>query len=217
MRRPGTSPTVGLLAALVAGFLLQHVVAAVFGVATERAAFVLSAPIGTDPWTVVTSVFAHAGPSHLIANAVALLVVGFLVERATTPGRYVAFFVLTGAVAGIAEVAVSEALTGLLATLGTIPLVGAVFPPPPGGVSVLGASGAVFGLLGYLLASNPLAERVVAGIDLSGRAQLLLFAGIAALLTIATAGPRVALIAHFTGLLVGLLAGRAHLLRPDAA
>jgi hypothetical protein len=36
---------------------------------------------------------------------------------------------------------------------------------------------------------------------------------VAAVLTAATAGPGLALVAHFTGLLLGLLAGRRRLLR----
>lgn len=216
MRRPASSPTLLVLAALVAVFACQQVVALVAGAGTADALFVLSAPLWRRPWTVVTSVFAHAGPWHLLGNAVALLVVGFPVERSTTRDRYLTFFVLVGVVAGVAEIAVNRTFGGLLATLGAVPLVGGLFPSPVGPVGVLGASGAILGLLGYLLASNPVAERVVGGVDLTPRAQLLLFATVAVLLVFVTAGPNVALIAHFTGLLVGLLAGRAHLLRPSS-
>ena len=47
--------------------------------------------------------------------------------------------------------------------------------------------------------------------------SLLLFAVLAAVVTLATAAPGVALVAHFTGFLVGLLAGRARLLHPPSA
>ncbi len=215
MRRPEASPTLLVLAVLVAVFLLQELVVVLFGFGAARSLFVLSAPVGRAPWTVVTSVFAHSSTSHLLANGVGLLFVGLPLERTTTRDRFLAFFVLTGVVAGIAEVTVSGTVAGVLSWLSALPLVGALFPAPPGGVGVLGASGAVFGLLGYLLTGNPLTDRVVAGVDLSPRAQLVAFALLAVVLTLATAGPRVALLAHFTGLLVGLLAGRVRLLSPD--
>jgi len=44
---------------------------------------------------------------------------------------------------------------------------------------------------------------------------VLVFAVIAAVLTLATGAPGVALVAHFTGFLLGLIAGRAHLLRTE--
>lgn len=155
--------------------------------------FVLAPPVTTNPWTVVTSVYAHSGPFHLLWNAIALLIPGIILEQQTTSLRYHAFFVTAGATAGITEI-----------TIG--PLLGS-----PAGV--LGASGAVFAFIGYLLSANRLAEAAIGGVELSGRIQLLVFVILAILVTVATGQPGVALIAHFTGFLVGLLAGRLHLLR----
>lgn len=156
-------------------------------------AFVLSAPLALRPWTLVTSVYAHAGPGHLLANAVALALVGPLVVRRTTRLRFHAFFVTTGALAGVAEVTLGGALAG-------------------GDRAVVGGSGAVFALLGYLLAGNVVTARLLDRIELSPRAQVGLFVAVAAAVTVATAGPGVALIAHAAGLLLGLLAGRIRLL-----
>lgn len=154
--------------------------------------FALSTPLSLAPWTVVTSVYAHASLGHLLANALGLLLVGPLVERRTTAPRFHAFVVTTGALAGVAQV-----------TLG-----GLVGPSP----AVLGLSGAVFALGGYLLAGNVASARLFDRLRLSERRQLLLFGLVAVLLTAVTAAPGVALIAHAVGAFCGLVAGRAGLL-----
>ncbi|MFC6974903.1 rhomboid family intramembrane serine protease [Halomicroarcula sp. GCM10025709] len=200
MPRLTESPTVVTLGAIGAVFALQQVVGLIL---PQTLVFGMSRPVA-QPWTLVTSVYAHGGPSHLLSNAVALAVLGFLLERETTSLRYHTFFVLTGTIAGLAEVYAAR-------------LLGPVVPWMVGQVNVLGASGAIFAFLGYLLASNRLTETVVGGVSLSPRAQLALGGLCAAAITIATANPGVALIAHFTGLLLGFLAGRAHLLRPGTA
>lgn len=183
------SPTLETLVAFVVVFVVQAVlqVIGLMGVF-----FVLAPPVEIRPWTLVTSVYAHAGLGHLLANALALVVFGLLVEQRTTRLRFHAFFVTTGMLAGVAQITV-----------------GGLVGPPQG---VLGASGAIFGLLGYLLAGNVVSETVLDRVSLSPRAQVALFAAIAAAVTIATGAPGVALIAHFTGLVIGLLAGRAGLL-----
>lgn len=188
------SPTLTLAAALVAVFALQ--VGGGF-VGLDARMFALAWPLDHRPWTLVLSVFAHGSLSHLLGNLVALLVVGLLLERYTSDGRFVAFFVVSGMLAGVAEVAIGHLVFGDVTV-------------------VWGASGAVFALGGYLLGGNRLTDRVFGGVNVSTRAQVVLFLVFAALLTVATGGRRVALIAHFSGLLFGLLAGRAHVLRTDA-
>jgi membrane associated rhomboid family serine protease len=192
------SPTLTTLVLFVVVFLLETVVGllAIVGLSGAWASmFVLAPPLTDDPWTIVTSVYAHAGVGHLLANALALLLPGLILERTTTPLRFHAYFVGSGVVAGVAEVTFG----GLLGT--------------PSGV--LGASGAVFAVIGYLLASNRLTDAAVSGVALSARVQLVVFGALAVLVTVATGSPGVALVAHFTGLFVGLLAGRAHLLRTE--
>ncbi|KOX97425.1 MULTISPECIES: rhomboid family intramembrane serine protease [Halorubrum] len=152
----------------------------------------LSTPLSVAPWTLVTSVYAHRSVGHLVANAVALLLVGPLVERRTTRPRFHAFVIATGALAGAAQV-----------TLG-----GLLGPPS----AVLGISGAVFALGGYLLAGNVVSATLFDRLRLSPRAQFLLFGLVAVVLTATTAAPGVALVAHATGAFCGLAAGRVGLL-----
>lgn len=198
MRALRRSPTVVTLALILAVFACQQAAAFV----GWRGLFALSNPLLARPWTLVTSVYAHASVSHLVANALALALGGVLVERLTTSGRFHLFFLGVGALAGVTQVA----LMGL---------VGPLVPWLPAQVAVLGASGAVFGLYGYLLGANRLTEMLVAGIELAPRFQLAAGVLLAATVTLLTANPGAALVAHFTGLLVGFLAGRAHVLTPS--
>lgn len=170
-----------VFAAQVAGFAYGH----------GAGAFALALPLDHRPWTVVVSVYAHANPTHLVANSVALVVLGPLVAYQTTSSRFHAFFVVSGALAGIAQV---------LATI------------PYGSQPVLGASGAIFALLGYLLVGNRASEWALSWLPLGWFGRLLLFGTLAAGVTLATAAPDVALVAHFTGFLVGVVAGRFRLL-----
>ena len=77
--------------------------------------------------------------------------------------------------------------------------------------------GAVFALLGYLLASNRLSTGVAGFVRIPFWLSILVFTIVAAAVTVLTASPGVALIAHFTGLLFGLLAGRMRVLNVDPA
>jgi membrane associated rhomboid family serine protease len=186
-------PTLQTIAALLGIFLVQLVVRPFWGL--EYVLFLLGPGVTVRPWTLVTSVYAHANLGHLLSNVVALALIGPLVARRTTAFRFHGFFVLTGAVAGLAEV-----------------VLGSLIGPPTG---VLGASGAVFALLGYLLAGNFVAAGLFRRIQLSRRWQAVLFFAIAIVVTIATGTPRAALIGHAVGLLSGLVAGRLGVLDGD--
>jgi membrane associated rhomboid family serine protease len=192
------SPLLDLLVVFAVVFLVQTVAGAVDAMA---GLFVLSEPVVDRPWTVVTSVYAHASIDHLVANAVALVAFGFAVAAATTRLRFHVFFLLTGAIAGVSQVLLSDVVAG-------VPFVDAA-----ASVGVLGSSGAVFALLGYLLAGN----RVVAGLgaiaEIPRWATYLLFVVLSLALTYVTASAGAALVAHFTGLLLGLTAGQFNVLR----
>jgi membrane associated rhomboid family serine protease len=154
--------------------------------------FALALPLSSRPWTLVVSVYAHSSVPHLLANAVALVVVGTLLAYRTSALRFHAFFLAAGVLTGLTEVFVGAALGQR--------------------VAVLGASGAVFALAGYLLAGNRITDAALGGVTLRPRTQLLVGVVLAAALTWLTASPGVALAAHFSGVVVGLLAGRFHVL-----
>src|SRR6056297_2254941 len=102
MTRSG-SPIVETLVVFVVVFVLQWI-AALFSVGLMAGLFVLVPPLETNPWTIVTSVYAHENLGHLLSNSVALVLFGWPIARATTRLRFHTFFLVTGATAGIAQV-----------------------------------------------------------------------------------------------------------------
>lgn len=194
MAMPGPWPraTLEILAIMLVVYAVQ-LIAGVTGRGVTL--FALTTPLTHEPWTLVTSVYAHAGIAHLLVNGLTIFLVGPLIERRASRGRIHAFVLATGVLAGTAEVVIGD-------------LVG----PPP---LVIGISGAVFGLMGYLLSGNRLTERMLGLVRISRRGQVVLIGVLAVVVTLGTGGPRVALIAHFTGFVLGILAGRGHLLRGE--
>jgi rhomboid family protein len=88
--------------------------------------------VGASPhyWTVLTSMFMHGGWMHLIGNMVFFWVFGNNIEDAMGHGRFAVFYLVCGVVAAAAQ--------SFLDPTSTIPMVG--------------ASGAISGVLGgYLL------------------------------------------------------------------
>ena len=188
----GTKAVVETLALFLVVYVLELVTPLV---GLGAAAFVLALPLDVHPWTIATSVYAHASVAHLVANGVALLVVGLLVARRTSRVRFHTFFLITGALSGVATV-----------------LLGAVI----GGTgAVVGASGAILALAGYLLAGNVATESLLGRVALSRRQWAVVVVALAVAVAVVTGGPGVALTAHVTGFLLGLGAGRLHVLRVE--
>jgi len=53
-------------------------------------------PLPIYPWTLVTSIFLHAGIIHIASNVLFLLIFGFILEEQVTKTRWVTTFFLTG-------------------------------------------------------------------------------------------------------------------------
>ncbi|MEI4271664.1 rhomboid family intramembrane serine protease [Klenkia sp. LSe6-5] len=132
----------------------------------------LTAPVLVDQgewWRVVTSAFTHASVVHLALNMVALLLFGSELERTLGKGRYLTVY-LVSALGGAASLQLFGAYAG----------------------GVVGASGAIYGLLGAL------------GVVLVARKQDL--RGLLTLLAINLAIsllPGVSLLGHLGGLVAG--------------
>lgn len=88
-------------------------------------------------WTFITSMFMHSGFFHLLINMLSLFFVGSLVEKIIGRKRYFWFYILSGIFAGLFFVLMSLIFT---ADFGTY---------------AVGASGALFGLIGLLMFLTP--------------------------------------------------------------
>ena len=98
----------------------------------------LTDPLG-EAFTIFSSMFMHGGLAHLGGNLLFLYIFGDNVEDSLGHGRYIAFYALTGIGAAAAQIA-----TGVNSP-----------------VAMVGASGAISGVLGAYLLLHPRAAVVV--------------------------------------------------------
>ena len=168
-----------------------------WGVVPVRLVDWLEDPSGLEePATVVSSMFIHGGWLHLIGNMLFLWVFGDNVEEAMGHVRYLAFYLLAGAGAVALQVYVDQ----------------------DSGVPMVGASGAIAGVLGAYLVLYPRATvsvlipwlwffgafPVPAAVLIIFWFLLQLLAGVAALGTATGVTEGVAFWAHVGGFLTGL-------------
>jgi membrane associated rhomboid family serine protease len=129
---------------------------------------------GGEWWRLFTALFAHSGPLHLLNNMVALLAFGVAAEETLSRAQYLGLYFGAGLVGSV--------------------LILWLAPP---NYAVVGASGAIYGLMGMAFVTIGLRDR-----------RLLLFAllnlGVSLVYSFA---PGVATLGHFGGLAVGLAFG----------
>jgi membrane associated rhomboid family serine protease len=133
------------------------------------------------PWTLVTHMFVHANFDHLFWNMLFLFFFGVELERRVGEVRFIEIYLLSGLAAAFGQMFVS---TGTL----------------------LGASGALFGVLGCLAIIAP-DIRILLFFIIPLRIQyaVVLFALIDFMMM--GSGDNIAHAAHLTGLIVGLAFG----------
>lgn len=193
--------TLALIGACVLVFLWQFqaggvdTVARLYGLVPGRLFGGAADPPGAAaaPATVLTSMFLHGGFMHLAGNMLFLWIFGDNVEDATGRLRFLAFYLLAGAGAAATQAAMA----------------------PHSAIPMIGASGAVSGVLGAYLLLYPRARvltLVFLGFFITTiriRAWVLLvvwFAGQALpALTTPPGSPGVAWFAHVGGFLAGVL------------
>ena len=135
-----------------------------------------------DWWRLFTYMFLHGGVLHIVMNMWCLWNIGGLCEALYGRWTYAAIYVITGVAGGIASIGWNP------------------------GVLTVGASGALFGLTGALIASFYLGEFSLSGISLKGTlSSLLFFAGFS--LFLGSTIPGIDNACHVGGLLSGLIIG----------
>ncbi|MBT96819.1 hypothetical protein CMI49_01855, partial [Candidatus Pacearchaeota archaeon] len=87
-------------------------------------------------WTFLTSMFMHVNTLHIFANMLSLFFIGTLVEKILGAKRYLYFYLISGLFAGLFFV-LSSMFQNDLNTF------------------AVGASGALFGLIGFLMIITP--------------------------------------------------------------
>lgn len=138
--------------------------------------------VGGEWWRLLSSMFLHAGLIHLGLNAYVLWIFGVEIERQIGRLFTLAVFLVTGVFAG----ATSYAFAGSFAI-------------------AVGASGAIFGLVGTFIAYNYLRrQHVMAQARLRGALTMLIIN-----LVIGFSIPAIDWRAHLGGLVAGLVAGFA--------
>jgi len=133
-----------------------------------------------QPWRLITSLFVHAGFMHLLLNLVNLWLLGALLEARTGGGRLLAAYLASGLAASVTTLWYHA-----------------------GGVNSVGASGAIFGLYGVLLALLLTKKLVLDKFDRRAMLGLVLYLVLSNLLGGLTGN--VDNSAHLGGLALGLL------------
>ncbi len=91
-------------------------------------------------WTLLTAIFLHANPLHLVSNLAFLVIFGFILEEQASKSQWVTAFLITG---------LAGSLTFAVADFASYSLTGA---PNSNLLSCgVGASGAVYGIMGTAL------------------------------------------------------------------
>lgn len=143
--------------------------------------------IASRPWTLVTHMFLHSGPIHLLFNMMFLFFFGPELERRIGGKRFLTVFFLSGIIAAIGY------------SLWSILILGSAAP-------AVGASGALFGIFACLAVIAPDIQIYLYFIPMKITYALILFA-LFDLLFIGS-GDTIARSAHLSGVAAGLVMGK---------
>ena len=133
-----------------------------------------------QPWRLVTSLFVHGGMMHLLLNMFSLWLLGLMLEQRVGPWRLLAVYLASGLAASLATVWYHT-----------------------GGINSTGASGAIFGLYGFMLVLLLSKKMVLDKSDRRAMLGLVLYLVLSNL--ISGISGNIDNIAHVGGLAMGLL------------
>jgi rhomboid protease GluP len=133
-----------------------------------------------EPWRLFTSLFVHGGVSHLLLNMFSLWLLGLMLEQRVGAIRLLAVYLASGLAASLATVWYHT-----------------------GGINSTGASGAIFGLYGFMLVLLLSKKMVLDKSDRRAMLGLVLYLVLSNL--ISGISGNIDNIAHVGGLAMGLL------------
>jgi membrane associated rhomboid family serine protease len=141
-------------------------------------------------WTFLTSMFMHAGFLHLFVNMFSLFFVGSLIEKIIGKKRYIKFYLIAGILSGLLFVLSSLIITSDFNTY------------------AVGASGALFGLIGLMMFLTPDLKVYIMFIPIPIKIKYAAPGMLIVLWIISIAGNvPIGNVAHLGGLLAGLFYG----------
>ena len=139
----------------------------------------VSSQVLSQPWTIVTYIFLHGNLSHIFSNIFSLILFGFILEKIVGSKNLLFVFFSAGILSGIASAFFYD--------------------------SVIGASGAIFGILGLLAVVRPKMVVLAFGIPI----PMVIAVALWALLDLGGAfyPSSIANIGHLAGLAGGIVIG----------
>ena len=148
---------------------------------------------GLRIWQLATYLFLHGGIWHLLINMFTLWMFGITLEKDWGTRRFLKYYFLCGIGAGICDVTVN-------AVLGRASL------PPPYGISTIGASGAIYGLLLAFGVLYPEVTILFAFLfPIKAKYFVMIYGAVELLSALGTQNSGVSNVAHLGGMLFGLL------------
>lgn len=149
-------------------------------------------PEGFRPFQLVTHIFMHANTMHLFFNMFAIFMFGPILEVTWGAKRFLTYYFYTAFGATLLHTAVSYLMYN------------GIFEAMPG---LLGASGAVFGLLlGYgVYYPNNVIQLLIPPIPIKAKYFVMIYAGLELYLGVSNYNTGVAHFAHLGGALFGLI------------
>lgn len=124
---------INVLAFLIFNLLMRLEIISIGDIALQPSNIIA----GKYLWTFLTSMFMHAGFFHLFVNMFSMIFAGSLIEKIIGKKRYFWFYIFSGLFAGIFFVLCS------------------LFIPSDFNAYAVGASGALFGLIGLMMFLTP--------------------------------------------------------------
>lgn len=179
------SPTLTIIALCILSFILENLPG--IGPLYVSAFAFNPEHILTRPWTLVTYMFLHSGFLHLFFNMFVLFFLGTTLEKIIGRNEYLGIFFASG----------------ILSAVGYSLLSYPIFNISP--VSMVGASGAIYGVFAALTMLEPDLKVYVYFIPMKLKYALLIFALFDFLMI--NSSDMIAHTAHLSGILVGIYMG----------